>query len=149
MVRINCLHSWGKTVTHQNIKRGSKIQSFHTRVEQEQQPLVQLGDFASPPPRCKQREEVALWDWFAVTSCLWFCVQKEIQGLRTSHSSPLEAGEQRCVWPCTHCAAVADAPQYWEAAANRNSAVSLTCEIPEEAVLNSSSGLLYSHQWRF
>lgn len=71
--------------------------------------ILCLWEFNSSSP-CKQKEEVALCDWLAWTSCLWLYIQKQNQGLWTSHDSvsPREP-LTRCVWPCTHCLRIQDA----------------------------------------
>lgn len=43
--------------------------------------------FGSLNHSSKQKKEVALCDWLAVTSCLWLYIQKQNQGLWTSHDS--------------------------------------------------------------
>lgn len=68
-----------------------------------------------PPTPNKQKKEAALCDRLAVTSCLWLWIQKQNQGLQTSHDSiSLRA---HCVWLSVQCAYAARVPQYWEAAA--------------------------------
>lgn len=66
------------------------------------------------PPSSKQKEEAALCDRLAVTSCLWLWIQKQNQGLQTSHDSI--SVRAHCVWLSAQCAYAARVPQYWEAA---------------------------------
>lgn len=87
---INC----NPLKTRQLIRRGRRTVKKHMSLWNEQKmdsgaanhcATLSLG--AQIKPSCKQKKEAAFCDRLAVTSCLWLYVQKQNQGLWTSHDS--------------------------------------------------------------
>lgn len=94
-------HGWRTVKKHKSLWNEQKMDSGAAN----HCAALSLG--AQIKPSCKQKKEAAFCDRLAVTSCLWLCVQKQNQGLWTSHDSvspgrPTVSGSLHAVQPGCH-----------------------------------------------
>lgn len=94
-------HGWRTVKKHMSLWNEQKMDSGAAN----HCAALSLG--AQIKPSCKQKKEAAFCDRLAVTSCLWLYVQKQNQGLWTSHDSvspgrPTVSGSLHAVQPGCH-----------------------------------------------